>query len=65
MVFESKKLNDTKRRYTIREKEMTVVIHCLRLWRHYLPGSKFVVKMDNVALSCLHTWKKIFPKQAR
>ena len=36
IAFESRKLNDTERRYTVQEKEMTAVIHCLRTWRHYL-----------------------------
>lgn len=51
---ESRKLNDTERRYTVQEKEMTMakkVVHCLRTWRHYLLGSKFIVKTDNVATS--------------
>ncbi|OMO92033.1 hypothetical protein CCACVL1_06931 [Corchorus capsularis] len=46
-------------------KEMTAVVHCLRTWRHYLLGSKFVVKMDNVATSYFQTQKKLTPKQAR
>ena len=31
IAFESRKLNDTERRYTVQEKEMTAVIHCLRM----------------------------------
>jgi hypothetical protein len=31
MAFESKKLNETERRWPIHEKEMWAVIHCLRL----------------------------------
>ena len=65
IAFESRKLNDTERRYTVQEKEMTAVIHCLRTWRHYLLGSKFVIKTDNVATSYFQTQKKLTPKQAR
>ena len=36
VAYESRKLNDTERRYTVQEKEMTAVVHCLRAWRHYL-----------------------------
>ncbi|KAI3451352.1 hypothetical protein Pfo_008017 [Paulownia fortunei] len=32
IVFESHKLNHTERRYTIQEKEMTTIIHCLRVY---------------------------------
>ena len=65
IAFESRKLNDTERRYTVQEKEMPAVVHCLRVWRHYLLGSKFVVKTDNVATSYFLTQKKLSPKQAR
>ncbi|GMQ12089.1 hypothetical protein CsSME_00054546 [Camellia sinensis var. sinensis] len=65
IAYESRKLNDTERRYTVQEKEMTAIIHCLRTWRHYLLGSKFVVKTDNVATSYFQTQKKLSPKQAR
>lgn len=55
----------TEQRYTGQEKEMTAVVHCLRTWRHYLLGSKFVVKTDNVATSYFLMPKKLTPKQAR
>ncbi|KAJ0037276.1 hypothetical protein Pint_23118 [Pistacia integerrima] len=44
---------------------MTTIIHCLRVWRHYLLGSKFVTLIDNVATSYFQTQKKLSPKQAR
>lgn len=49
----------------MQEKEMTAIIHCLCTWRHYLLGSKFVVKMNNVATSYFQSPKKLSPKQAR
>nr|XP_016483424.1 PREDICTED: uncharacterized protein LOC107804107 [Nicotiana tabacum] len=65
IAFESRKLNDVERRYTVQEKEMTAVVHCLRTWRHYLLGAHFVVKTDNVATSYFQTQKKLSAKQAR
>ncbi|RVW33091.1 Transposon Tf2-2 polyprotein [Vitis vinifera] len=65
IAFESRKLNDTERRYTVQEKEMTTIVHYLRTWRHYLLGSHFIVKTDNVATSYFQTQKKLSPKQAR
>ncbi|XP_012859014.1 PREDICTED: uncharacterized protein LOC105978142 [Erythranthe guttata] len=65
IAFERRKLNETERRYTVQEKEMTAIIHCLRVWRHYLLGAPFVVKTDNVATSYFQTQKKLSPKQAR
>ncbi|KAE8694779.1 hypothetical protein F3Y22_tig00110773pilonHSYRG00015 [Hibiscus syriacus] len=44
VAYESRKLNETERRYSVHEKEMTAVVHCLRIWRHYLLGSRLVGK---------------------
>ena len=49
MAFESRKLNDAKKRYSTHEKEMVVVVHYLQVWRVYLLGTRFVVRIDNVA----------------
>ncbi|MCF8704065.1 hypothetical protein L3055_11050, partial [Corynebacterium sp. MC-02] len=65
IAYESRKLNETERRYTVQEKEMTAIVHCLRTWRHYLLGSKFVVQTDNVATSYFQSQRKLSPKQAR
>ncbi|GJQ98122.1 putative nucleotidyltransferase, ribonuclease H [Tanacetum coccineum] len=64
IAFESRKLNKTKRKYMVLEKEMTMVVHCLRIWRHYLLGSRFMIKTDNIATSYFQTQKKLSPKQA-
>ena len=65
VAFESRKLNDKEMRYTVQEKEMSDIIHCLRTWRHYLLGTHFIVKTDNVAISYFQTQKNLSPKQAR
>lgn len=64
VAYESRKLNETSRRYTVQEKEMTAVVHCLRVWRHVTLGSPFLVKTTNVATSYCKTQKKLSPKQA-
>lgn len=65
IAYESRKLNDTEKQYTVQEKEMTAVVHCLRTWPHYLLGSKFVVKTDNIATSYFQSQTRLSPKQAR
>ncbi|GKU97925.1 hypothetical protein SLEP1_g10998 [Rubroshorea leprosula] len=65
IAFKSHKLNDTERRYLVHDKEMTAIVHCLRVWRHYLLGSRFVIKTDNVAMNYFQRQKKLMPKQAR
>ncbi|KAE8656709.1 hypothetical protein F3Y22_tig00116997pilonHSYRG00207 [Hibiscus syriacus] len=65
VAYEIWKLNEIERRYTVHEKEMTTIVHCLRTWRYYLLGSKFIVFTDNIANSYFLTHKKLSPKQAR
>lgn len=43
VVFKSQKLSDTEQRYSVHEKEMIVVVHCLRTWHHYLLGTHFTI----------------------
>ncbi|KAL0340046.1 UNVERIFIED_CONTAM: Transposon Tf2-12 polyprotein [Sesamum radiatum] len=42
VTFESRKLKNVERRNSVHEKELLAVVHCLRLWRHYLLGSPFM-----------------------
>ena len=65
MAYESQKLQDRERRYPVHEKEMTAIIHCLHVWRHYLVGKPFVVKTDNVVASYFASQLKLSVKQAR
>ncbi|KAJ0027457.1 hypothetical protein Pint_35989 [Pistacia integerrima] len=65
IAYESRKLNEIERHYTVQEKDMIAIIHCLRVWRHYLLGSKFVTLIDNVTTSYFQTQKKLSPKQAQ
>ncbi|KAK3005308.1 hypothetical protein RJ639_016918 [Escallonia herrerae] len=65
IAFKSHKLNDTERKYMVQEKKMTAVVHCLCTWRHYLLGSQFLIKTDNIATSYFQSQKKLSPKQAR
>ncbi|KAL0371756.1 UNVERIFIED_CONTAM: Retrovirus-related Pol polyprotein from transposon [Sesamum calycinum] len=63
VVFERRKLK-FEQRYSLHEKELLVVVHCLRLWQHYLLGSPFVVKMNNTAVSHFMTQPKLTSRQA-
>ncbi|KAK3021216.1 hypothetical protein RJ639_046635 [Escallonia herrerae] len=65
VAYESRKLNEAERRYTTHEKELLAVVHCLRIWRHYLLGSSFIVRTDNTAVSHFLSQSKLTLKQAR
>jgi hypothetical protein len=59
VAFESKKLSETKRRWPTQEKEMWVVIHCLKTWGHYIGSKDVVVWTDNVTLKYFATQPKL------
>ena len=40
VVYISKSLNKAKRNYEIHDKEMLVIIQCLKAWRYFLEGAK-------------------------
>jgi hypothetical protein len=66
IAYESRKLNDVERRWPTHEKEMLAVVHCLRVWEHYLKAATpFKIKTDNRAVSYHQTQKKLSSKQAR
>jgi len=65
VAYESRKLQDRERRYPVHEKEMTAIIHCLHVWRHYLIGNPFFVNTDNVAASYFASQPKLSVKQPR
>lgn len=49
IAFERHKLKNAELRYNTHEKEMTIVVHFLDAWGHYLLETKFMVMPDNVA----------------
>lgn len=65
VAFESKKLDDIQVRWHTREKELYAVIHALKIWRHYLYGSKFVVLTDHESIKYFCDRLKLRRKKAR
>jgi len=65
MAFEKKKLNETEQRWPTHEKEMWAVIHCLKIWGHYISSKDVVVWTNNVTLKYFTTHPKLFSKQVR
>jgi len=65
VAFESKKLSETEQRWPTHEKEMWVVIHCLKTWGHYIGSKDVVVWTNNVTLKYFATQPKLSSKQVR
>jgi hypothetical protein len=65
VAFENKKLSETERRWPTHEKEMCVVIHCLKTWGHYIGSNDVVGWTDNVTLKYFAIQPKLSSKQVK
>ena len=50
VAFESRRLKDAELRYDVYKKELLAVVHALKIWKHYLLGVDFLVKIDHQSL---------------
>ena len=46
IAFESKKFRPAESKYSIYDKELSAVVHALKIWKHYLMGYEFIIKTD-------------------
>ena len=44
IAFESRKFKPAKSKYSTYDKELSAIVHALKIWKHYLMGSKFIIK---------------------
>jgi hypothetical protein len=65
VAFENKKLNETKRRWPTHGKEIWAVIHCLKIWGHYIGSKDVMVWINNVTLKYFATQPKLSSKQMK
>ena len=65
IAFLSKKMADAETRYPVHEQELLAIIQALSAWRHYLHGSKFVVRTDHKSLQFFQTQPMLSGRQAR
>jgi hypothetical protein len=50
IAYFSEKLNETKMKYSMYDKEFYAIIQALKKWRHYLVPKEFVLYSNNHAL---------------
>jgi hypothetical protein len=50
IAFESRKLKEHERHYSIYDKEMLAILHALVKFKQYLVGGKFKMKIDHNSL---------------
>jgi hypothetical protein len=65
VYYESRKLNEHEVNYVTHDLELTVIVHALKMWRHYLLGRKIVLMIDHCGLQYMFDQPKLNARQAR
>ena len=45
--YESRKIKKHERNYAIHDLELATIVHALNMWRHYLMGKRFKLRIDH------------------
>ncbi|GKG47267.1 putative reverse transcriptase domain-containing protein, partial [Tanacetum coccineum] len=65
IAYVSHQLKVHEKNYTIRDLELGAVVFALKMWRHYLYGTKCVVFTDHKSLQHIHDQKELNMRQHR
>ena len=65
VCYESQKLNEYKYNYLTHDLELVMIIHALKMWRHYLLGMRFTLMSDHNGLRYLFDQPNLNSRQAR
>nr|GFA55286.1 putative reverse transcriptase domain-containing protein [Tanacetum cinerariifolium] len=65
IVYASRQLKVHEENYTTQDLELGAIVFALRLWRHYLYGTKYVVFTDYKGLHCYLNQKELNLRQRR
>ena len=63
--YESRKLKENEQNYSMHNLELAAIIHALKMWRHYLMGRKFLLKIDNMSLKYLFNQPDLNARQTK
>jgi len=65
VAYESRQLKGPEKKYPTHDLELAAVVFVLKIWRHYLYGSKFEVLSDHKSLNYLFDQKELNMRQRR
>jgi hypothetical protein len=65
IAYVSRKLKEHEELYATHDLELAVVMLALKIWRHYLVGQNFELKMDHQSLKHLFTQRDLNARQRR
>lgn len=65
VCYESQKLNEKEKNYLAHDLELALIIHALKMWRHYLLGRSFTLMNNQSGLRYLFDNSNINARKAR
>jgi hypothetical protein len=65
IFYESKKLKEHERNYAMHELELVAIVHMLKIWRNYLMGKRFELRIDHSGLKYLFEQPTLNGRQTR
>ena len=65
ICYESRKLKEHENNYATQDLELAAIVHALKMWRHYLMGRIFELRIDHCGLKYLFDHPTLNARQAR
>jgi hypothetical protein len=65
VCYESRKLKEHERNYATHDLGLTTIIHALKMWRNYLMGRKFELRIDHCGMKHLFIQPTLISIQTR
>ena len=65
IAYASRQLKDHEKNYPTHDLELTVEVHALKIWRHYLYGNRFELFTDHQSLKYIFSQKELNMRQRR
>jgi hypothetical protein len=65
VCYESRKLKEHERNYATHDLELATIIHALNMWRHYLVGRRFELRIDHSGLKYMFRQSTLNARQVR
>ena len=53
ICYESKKLKEHEKNYATHDLELSAIVHALKMWRNYLMGRTFELRIEHCVLKYL------------
>ena len=65
ICYESRKLKEHEKNYATHDLELATIVYALKMWRHYLMGRRFELRIDHCGMKYLFDQPTLNARQAR